>query len=123
MNANDTLTPTPDLDLHAAVTGLEQRVTDLSLAMERQNVQLGEIIDLLGDLRNRTDWSAAQMGELLRILFAGIQDLRDTQISSLLSDGPITVAALQQLQATSHAQAQALLTARRTRTAGAQKPV
>jgi hypothetical protein len=104
-----------DLDLRTAVARLEQRVTDLSLAVDRQNLQLSHLIDLSGGLRNSTDWSAAQMGELLRVLFTGIQQIRDTQIGSLLSEGPITLAALQKLQATSHEHAQALVAAKRTR--------
>jgi len=118
-----TLPLTTDFDLCAAITCLEQRITDLSLAVDRQNVQNGEILDLLNDLRNRTDWSSAQMGELLRILFTSIQQVRDTQIGSLLAEGPITVATLQQLQATSHAQAQDLIAMKRTSLSGAQKRV
>jgi hypothetical protein len=110
-----------DQDLRTAVASLEQRVTDLSISVDRQNVQLGHIIDLIGGLRNSTDWSAVQMGELLRVLFTDIQEIRATQIGSLLSDGPITLAALQKLQAISHEQAQALATSKRTRKAGAQK--
>ncbi|NNJ10107.1 hypothetical protein EKD04_007190 [Chloroflexales bacterium ZM16-3] len=106
-----------DLDLRSAVASLEQRVTDLSLAVDRQNVQLGHIIDLLGGVRNSTDWSSVQMGELLRVLFTSIQQIRDTQVSSLLTEGPITLAELQQLQAVSHEQAQALVATRRARAA------
>jgi hypothetical protein len=107
-------TTTPDLDLSTAVARLEQRVTDLSLAVDRQNVHLGHIIDLLGGLRNSTDWSAVQQGELLRVLFSSLQQIRDTQVGSLLSDGPITLAMLQQLQAISLEQAQALVAAHHT---------
>jgi hypothetical protein len=114
-------TTTPDLDLRAAVASLEQRVTDLSLAVDRQNVQLGHIIDILGGLRNSTDWSSAQMGELLRVLFTNIQQIRDTQIGSLLNEGPITLAALQKIQAASHEQAQALVAAKRSRQPAGQK--
>lgn len=106
---------TTDLDLRTAVARLEQRVTDLSLAVDCQNVQLGHLIDLLGGLRNSTDWSAVQMGDLLRVLFTGIQQIRDTQIGSLLSDGPLTLAALQKLQAVSHEQAQSLVAVKRPR--------
>jgi hypothetical protein len=112
---------TDDLMLHTAVASLERRVTDLSLAVDRQNVQLGHIIDILGALRNSTDWSAVQMGELLRVLFTNIQQIRDTQIGSLLSEGPITLAALQTIQAASHEQAQALVAVNRTRKAASQK--
>jgi bacterioferritin-associated ferredoxin len=112
---------TTDQDLRTAVARLEQRVTDLSLAVDHQNMQLSHIIDLLGGIRNSTDWSAVQGGELLRVLFTGIQQIRDTQIGSLLSDGPITMAELQKLQAVSHEQAQALVAAKRTRAARAQK--
>jgi hypothetical protein len=110
-----------DPDLCSAVASLEQRVTALSIAVDRQNVQLGHIIDLLGGLRNSTDWSAAQGGELLRVLFTGIQQIRDTQIGSLLSDGPITLAALQKLQAVSHEHAQALVAAKGARASRSQK--
>jgi hypothetical protein len=107
-----------DLDLQSAVASLEQRVTDLSLAVDRQNVQLGHIIDLLGGVRNSTDWSSVQMGELLRVLFTSLQQIRDTQIGSLLAEGPITLSDLQQLQAISHEQAQALIATRRARASG-----
>ncbi len=120
-NVMSTLPLAPDFDLCTAITCLEQRITDLSLAVDRQNVQIGEILDLLGDLRNRTDWSAAQVGELLRILFTSIQQVRDTQIGSLLAEGPITVATLQQLQATSIAQAQDLIATKRTCPSGMHK--
>ncbi|NTV99823.1 MAG: hypothetical protein HGA19_00795 [Oscillochloris sp.] len=106
--------PVADQDLRIAVAHLEQRVTDLAFAVDRQNVQIGQLIDLFGGLRNSTDWSSAQIGELLRILFTGIQQIRDTQISSLLAEGPITLAALQKLQAVSHAQAQSLVAVKRT---------
>lgn len=100
-----------DQNLYAAVANLEQRVTDLSIAIDRQNMQIGELVDLISGLRNSTDWSAVQIGELLRVLFSGIQQIRETQIGSLLADGPITLAALQQLQALSHEQARSLLAA------------
>lgn len=88
----------PDLT-QASLAVLEQRITVLTLAIERQNVQIGRIADILVDLRNRVDWNAAQMSELLRIVAAGVRDLRETQIYSLLADGPVSVADLNQLQA------------------------
>lgn len=87
----------PDL-VRAALVTLEQRVTVLTLAVERQNVQIGRIADLLADLRNRYDWNAAQVGELLRILATGMREIRETQVYSLVDDGPLTVAELLQLQ-------------------------
>lgn len=100
-------------ELYTVVANLEQRLTELSVAIDRQNMQIGELFDLIGGLRNSTDWSAAQIGELLRVLFTSIQQIRDTQISSLLAEGPITLSALQQLRTPSHDQAQTLLAARR----------
>jgi hypothetical protein len=85
-------------------------------------MQLGQIIDLLGGVRNSTDWSTAQIGELLRVLFTNIQEIRDTQIGSLLADGPITLADLQKLQVISHHQAQTLVAAKRTHKASTQTP-
>lgn len=93
--------PSPDelAVAQAALAGLEQRVTVLTLAIERQSAQIGRIADLLVDLRNRSDWNAAQAGEMLRVLAAGVRELRETQIYSLLAEGPVTVADLTQLQA------------------------
>ncbi len=94
--------PSPSLDdlaiTQAALAGLEQRVTTLTLAVERQSAQIGRVADLLVDLRNRCDWNAAQAGELLRILATGIRELRETQIYSLLAEGPVSLAELAQLQ-------------------------
>jgi hypothetical protein len=87
----------PDL-AHIALANLEQRVTSLTMAIERQNMQVGRIADILVDLRNRSDWNAAQVGELLRILSTGIRDIRQTQIYSLLAEGPVSVDALIKLQ-------------------------
>ena len=81
-----------------ALANLEQRVTGLTLAVERQSIQLGRIADILADLRNRSDWNAAQVGELLRILATGVRELRETQIYSLLDEGPVSVADLVGLQ-------------------------
>jgi uncharacterized coiled-coil protein SlyX len=94
--------PPPSLDdlaiTQAALAGLEQRVTTLTLSIERQSAQLGRVADLLVDLRNRSDWNAAQVGELLRILATGMREIRETQIYSLLADGPVSLAELAQLQ-------------------------
>jgi hypothetical protein len=112
---------TDNQDLRIAVAHLEQRMADLSLIVDHQNMQIGQLIDMVAGIRNSTDWSAAQIGELMRILFTGIQQIRDTQISSLLSDGPITLAALQKLQISSKKQAQSLVAAQRIREADAHK--
>jgi uncharacterized coiled-coil protein SlyX len=81
-----------------ALASLEQRVTQLTLAVERQNAQIGRIADILVDMRNRSDWNAAQMGEFLRILAAGVREVRETQIYSLIAEGPLTAADLVGLQ-------------------------
>ncbi|NTU80624.1 MAG: hypothetical protein HGA45_14815 [Chloroflexales bacterium] len=88
---------TPDIT-QAALSSIEQRLTILTLAIERQSAQIGRIADVLVDLRNRSDWNAAQVGELLRILAAGVREIRETQVYSMLDEGPVTVADLIQLQ-------------------------
>lgn len=85
----------------AALAGIEQRVTVLTLAIERQSAQIGRIADVLADLRNRSDWQAAQVSELLRILAASLREIRETQVYSLLAEGPVSAADLAQLQAIS----------------------
>jgi hypothetical protein len=81
-----------------ALANLEQRLTLLTLAVERQNAQIGRIADLLIDLRNRSDWSAAQVGEFLRMLATGVREVRETQIYSLIAEGPLSTADLARLQ-------------------------
>jgi hypothetical protein len=118
---SDQPTPATDQDLRIAVANLEQRMADLSLIVDHQNMQISQLIDVVVGLRNSTDWSAAQFGELLRILFTGIQQIRDTQISSLISDGPITLAALQKIQFSSQKQAQSLIASQRIPEAAAHR--
>lgn len=81
-----------------ALANLEQRVTLLTLAVERQSAQIGRIADILVDLRNRSDWNAAQIGEFLRMLATGVREVRETQIYSLIADGPLSAADLARLQ-------------------------
>jgi hypothetical protein len=81
-----------------ALVNLEQRVTLLTLAVERQNAQIGRIADLLVDLRNRSDWNDAQVSEFLRMLAVGVREVRETQIYSLIAEGPLSAADLARLQ-------------------------
>lgn len=94
--------PVPRLDdatiTQDALANLEQRVTLLTLAIERQSAQIGRIADILVDLRNRSDWNAAQLGEFLRMLAAGVREVRETQIYSLIAEGPLSTADLARLQ-------------------------
>jgi uncharacterized protein involved in tellurium resistance len=95
--------------LLTAVASLEQRVTLLTLLVQQQQAQLGHITDLITDLRNRTDFNAAQVGQLLRILASGVREIRETQIYSLLAEGPVSVSELRQLQAVSRDRQESIL--------------
>lgn len=95
--------------LLAAVATLEQRVTALTALVQQQHAQIGQLADLLSDQRNRTDWNAAQVGQLLRVLAAGVREIRETQIYSLLAEGPVSVSDLRQLQTVSRDRQEAIL--------------
>lgn len=85
------------IDIETTLINLEQRITDLTSIIERQNIEIARIGDMLVDLSRRSEWNDAQFGQLLRVLSSSVREIRTTQIYGLLNDGPVSTQALREL--------------------------
>lgn len=79
------------------LTSLDQRLTALTEAVEQQHKETERLTAAIKDLRNRSEWNDAQFSQVLRVIAAGMREIRETQIYGLLSEGPVTTEALRDL--------------------------
>ncbi len=85
------------IDFETTLINLEQRITDLTSVIERQNIEIARLGDMIVDLSRRSEWNDAQFGQLLRVLSSSVREIRTTQIDGLLNDGPVSTQALREL--------------------------
>lgn len=85
----------------AELAALRAQVAALTQIVSDQGQMLREILALVHDVRNRGDWNNVQIAQLLKVIAAGVREVRETQVYSLVAEGPVSVTDLRQLQTVS----------------------
>ena len=76
---------------------LAQRVGDLADAVARQAAAIDRLDARLADLGTRTEWHDIQAAQMLRVIATAMRQVRETQVYSMLSDGPLDAPPLRDL--------------------------
>jgi hypothetical protein len=86
-----TASSTPDL------VALAQRVGDLADAVARQAAAIDRLDSRLADLGARSEWHDVQSAQMVRVIATAMRQIRETQVYSMLSEGPLDAQSLREL--------------------------
>ena len=79
------------------LASIERHLVAIEHMLECHTIVLAQLRDELADVSRRNDWHHVQFSEMIRILARDMRELRATLICSVVSDGPISVQAVQAL--------------------------
>lgn len=94
MIRSDQLTHLTLVDLLARI---EQRLTAIHNATERQTIEVARLADYFTEFSRRSDWNDIQVSQMLRVIAEEIREVRTTQVYAMINDGPVSLEKLEQL--------------------------
>lgn len=79
------------------LVGLEARLGELADAIAHQAAAIDRLDARLADLSARSEWHDIQSAQMLRVIATAMRQIRETQVYGLLSEGPVSAAALREI--------------------------